>query len=174
MHPKWFERITVWVFSTQSQSTRGNISIPSKPQATNNVNSNSMWADFCGLLQTAEFFYFSLIRNCVIEHMTTQITSVGSRSWIKPNCETDSFNSKFFQYTFQTVFRHIVHTLLTTAMGGRKYRCYYSHLTHEESQTSSKVSHSSSRVFTPSQNFQSNNTPLILFGTFPFFFLSLI
>lgn len=79
MHPKWFERITVWVFSTQSQSTRGNISIPSKPQATNNVNSNSMWADFCGLLQTAEFFYFSLIRNCVIEHMTTQITSVGSR-----------------------------------------------------------------------------------------------
>lgn len=138
MHPKWFERITVWVFSTQSQSTRGNISIPSKPQATNNVNSNSMWADFCGLLQTAEFFYFSLIRNCVIEHMTTQITSVGSRSWIKPNCETDSFNSKFFQYTFQTVFRHIVHTLLTTAMGGRKYRCYYSHLTHEESQTSSK------------------------------------
>lgn len=91
-------------FPTQSQSTRGNTSIPSKPQATNNDNSNSMWE-----LQTAKFLSFSLVRSCVIEHTTTQINSVGSRSWIKPNWETNGFHSKFFQYAFQTMFRHITH-----------------------------------------------------------------
>lgn len=144
MHLKWFERITVWAFPTQSQSTRGNTD-PPKPQATNSDNSNSMGADFRGQLQTAEFLYSSLITSCVIEHTATQINSVASRSWIQLNCQREGFHSQPFQYTFQTMFSHIIHTLLVE-IGSTDVGIS---ILPERSHGPARVSHSSPRMFPP-------------------------